>query len=83
MRCKSTDITIVDIKFIARLTTNRNPHCIPTWYIADREREKGRVKREMGGGSVYCSGASSVGRRYEDKGKKCKRYIRRWQDKQT
>lgn len=32
MRCKSTDITIADIKFIARLTTNRNLHRIPTWY---------------------------------------------------
>lgn len=32
MRCKSTDITIGDIKFIARLTTNRNLHRIPTCY---------------------------------------------------
>jgi hypothetical protein len=32
MRCKSTDITIDDIKFIARLTTNRNLHRIPTRY---------------------------------------------------
>lgn len=43
MRCKSTDITIGDIKFIARLTTNRNLHCIPTWYRRqrdEREREK-------------------------------------------
>jgi len=46
MRCKSTDITIGDIKFIARLTTNRNLHRIPTWYRWEKEREREREREE-------------------------------------
>lgn len=44
MRCKSTDITIDDIKFIARLTTNRNLlHRIPTLPLIKR-RSRGGTK---------------------------------------